>query len=100
MPSSRKADYCLGYFEGCVYLDFNNCDNDRICLKRISFDRYGCCELSDNAIALNAVDSQTFKSIFESNLEDQETFLAIVKKAISLNKNYIWTDALEEYYLA
>ena len=99
MPSSRMADYYLGYFDGCVFLDFNNYDNHRICLKRISFDGYGCCELSNKATALNVGDSQTFKDIVQNNLVDQHALLTIVKKAISLNKNDIWIDALEEYYL-
>lgn len=33
MPESRLADYYLAYHDGCVFLDFNNHDNDRICLK-------------------------------------------------------------------
>jgi hypothetical protein len=99
MPESRPADYHLGYLDGCVFLDFNNFDNDRICLKRISFDGYGCCELSAQVIPLDKGDSQIFKTLFKENLNDQSLLLTIVKKSIALNKQEIWKDALEEFEL-
>lgn len=99
MPESRPADYYLGYQDGCVFLDFNNHDNDRICLKRISFDGYGCCELSDQATPLDTDDSEIFKTLFKENLKDQNLLFSIVKKSITLNRQEIWADALEEYNL-
>lgn len=99
MPDSRAADYYLGYLDGCVFLDFNNYGNDRICLKRISFDGYGCCELGEQAASLDIEDSGIFKTIFKENLKDQNRLLTIVKKSIALNRQYIWQDALEEYDL-
>jgi hypothetical protein len=99
MPASRPADYYLGYLDGCVFLDFNNYDTERVCLKRISFDGYGCCKLKDDAIPLDANDSKNFKRLFKENLDDQDMLLTIVKKAIALNKQDIWGDALEEYKL-
>lgn len=99
MPKSRPADYFLGYLDGCVFLDFINYDNNRICLKRISFDGYGCCELGDEATPLNADDSQNFITLFKESLKDQNLLLTIVKKSIELNRQGIWADALEEYEL-
>lgn len=99
MPPSRPADYYLGYLDGCVFLDFDNVDNDKVCLKRISFDGYGCCELAGRAVPLNENDSKVFKDIIQGKVKDQNTLSAIVKKAIGLNKMLIWTDALEEYNL-
>ncbi len=61
MPPTRPADYYLGYLEGCVFLDFNHVDHDRVCLIRISFDGYGCCELPPDAIPLSEEDSKAFK---------------------------------------
>ncbi len=99
MPDSRPADYYLGCLDGCVFLDFNNQDKDRISLKRISFDGYGCCELGDKVTPLDTDDSQSFKNIIKDELKDQDLLLTIVKKAIALNRQNIWTEALEEYNL-
>ena len=99
MPDSRPADYCLGYFEGSVYIDFDNYGNSQIRLKRISFDGYGCCRLGDGAIPMNEVDSRTFKEIFEAQLADQLQLTTIVKKTILNNRKLIWEDALKEYGL-
>ena len=99
MPSSRPADYYLGYMEGCVFLDFNNQESNRICLIRISFDGYGCCDLGEYAIPLNENDSRIFKDIILEDIKDQSALLKIVKQAIALNKELIWKDATEEYNL-
>lgn len=99
MPSSRPADYYLGYMEGCVFLDFNNCAGDKVSLIRISFDGYGCCELEERPIPLNRNDSRRFREIIQTNIEEQIEMLGIVKRAIKLNENSIWADALKEYNL-
>ena len=100
MPSSRSADYYLGYMDGCIFLDFDNFGDDRIRLKRISFDGYGCCGLGEHSTPLTAEDSKVFKDIFtKKEIKDQNMLLTIVKKAIALNKDLIWEDALVEYHL-
>jgi hypothetical protein len=99
MPDLRSADYYLGCLDGCVFLDFNNQDKDRISLKRISFDGYGCCELGDKVTPLDVDDSQSFKIIIKDELKEQDLILAIVKKTIALNRQNIWAEALEEYNL-
>jgi hypothetical protein len=99
MPNSRPADYYIGYLDGCVFIDFDNCENGKICLKRISFDGYGCCNLGALSLPLNLEESKTFKNIVEGNIDDQKTFTSIIKKAISLNSELIWQDALKEYDL-
>lgn len=99
MPASRPADYYLGYLDGCVFLDFDNVGKDQICLKRISFDGYGCCTLAKGAIPLDEEDSMVFKKIFNDEIIDQSVLRAIVTKTIGLNKKLIWMDALERYKL-
>ena len=99
MPASRPADYYLGYMDGSVFIDFNNCEEDKICLARISFDGYGCCDLGNQTVPLNKQDSRIFKEIVQDQIKDQDMLAAIVKRAISLNKEWIWLDALEEYQL-
>lgn len=100
MPDTRLADYYLGCLEGSVFMDFDNCEDKRIRLKRISFDGYGCCDLKDQAIPLDEVDSRAFKEIIEARLSDQSRLTTIVKKTILSNRKLIWEDALNEYGLA
>jgi len=99
MPDTRPADYYLGCFGGSVYMDFDNYENERIRLKRISFDGYGCCNLNDEAIPMNEVDSYAFKEIIEAQLTDQSRLRDIIKKTLLSNRNLIWEDALKEYGL-
>ena len=99
MPSSRPADYYLGYMDGCVFIDFNTIGADKVCLKRISFDGYGCCDLGDRAIPLSSEDSKLFREIVRDNITDQGMLLIIIKKAIEINRKNIWEEALTEYKL-
>jgi len=59
MPKPRIADYFLGCLDSSVFIDLNLNNNGQIYLKRISFDRYGCCKI-ENSITLNRQDSITF----------------------------------------
>lgn len=99
MPSSRIADYYLGCLEGAIFMDFDNCKNELIQLKRISFDGYGCCELSNQAIPMNETDSKMFKEIIKTSIPDQSRLTEIIKKTLSKNSIFIWNDALKEYGL-
>lgn len=99
MPDSRKADYYLGCLDGSVFMDFNNCEDKRICLKRISFDGYGCCDLGNLAIPMNANDSQAFKELVDKPLLDSFQLTKIINETLALNKRLIWEDALMEYEL-
>lgn len=99
MPDSRKADFYLGCLDGCVFLDFNYTADKRINLYRISFDGYGCCNIGSNAKCLdNQTSKEFFGEIQKDNL-DQEKITKVVLELIRLNKDNIWTDALEEYKL-
>ena len=100
MPNSRPADYYLGCLEGSVFIDFDNYENERICLKRISFDGYGCCNLGDQAIPMNKIDSRAFKEIIEARLSNQSQLTTIVKNTIFINRKLIWKDALDKYGLS
>jgi hypothetical protein len=99
MPFSRPADYCLGYMDGCVFIDFDNFPDSRVRLVRISFDGYGCCTLGEKSIPLNDQESKTFRDVVQEEIKEQTVLLAIVKQAIWLNKDLIWMDPLKEYNL-
>jgi|SRR5690606_7277452 len=99
MPESRKADFYLGCLDGSIFLDFNWTTDKRINLCGISFDGYGCCNIDNNAKCLDDQSSKDFIiEIGKDNL-DQEKIKKIVLELIRLNKENIWTDALEEYNL-
>ena len=99
MPKSRPADYYIGCHDSSVFIDFNNDEDGNICLVRISFDGYGCCNLGKHGTPLNKKDSEVFKEIFYNKTLEQNKMEVIIKKAIFLNKSLIWADALEEYQL-
>jgi hypothetical protein len=99
MPDSRPADYYLGCLDGCIFMDFDNCENERIRLKRISFDGYGCCDLGEKAIPMNNSDSKAFKQIIDAQISNEPQLTKIIKSTILNNIDIIWKDALNEYGL-
>lgn len=99
MPDSRKADFYLGCLDGCIFIDFNLTSNKLISLSRISFDGYGCCNLTNNTNLLDFEKSKRLIEELRKDELDQENLTTLVKEIININKEYIWTDALEEYNL-
>lgn len=99
MPDSRLADYHLGWFGGSIFLDFDNYKDGLICLKRISFDGFGCCDLNDRAIPMGKEDSQAFKTIVSNKISDQPMLTQIIRTTIADNQKIIWEDALSYYHL-
>ena len=99
MPDSRRADFYLGCLEGSVFIDFNQTSDNRISLCRISFDGYGCCNITETKNLLNFDLSKKFIEEISKTEIDQEKLTPLVKEIIKINKEYIWTDALEEYNL-
>ena len=99
MPESRKADFYLGCLDGSVFIDFNRTKEDLISLCRISFDGYGCCDLFDKSNHLNPELSKQFLNEMTKDELNQATLTTLVKEIIEINKENLWTDALEEYKL-
>lgn len=66
-------------------MDFNDYTNGLICIKRISFDGYGCWELK-TPIAMSESDSRSFKEIIATQLSDQDSLLKLIKKTVVHNK--------------
>lgn len=97
MPKTREADFYLGCRNGSVFIDFNRTKNNLISLVRISFDGYGCCNLNENVQTLNTEDSELFLKQMSIDLMDQNKITSLVKKAIKMNRQQIWTDALHKY---
>lgn len=99
MPDSRQADFYLGCLDGSVFIDFNQTTEGLISLCRISFDGYGCCNITDTKNLLNNELSKKFVEEISKDELDQEKLTPIVKEIIKANKSHIWTDALKEYNL-
>ncbi len=99
MPETREADYYLGCLNSSVFMDFKKTADNIIYLARISFDGFGCYELFGKVYALNEQDSKKFIEEIETENLNQEVITGFVKELISLNKEQIWTDALEKYNL-
>ena len=99
MPESRKADFYLSCLEGSVFIDFNKTSDNLISLIRISFDGFGCCELVETKKVLNFEMSKQFILELEKVNLDQESLTHLIKEIIKINKDFIWTDALEKYNL-
>lgn len=99
MPESRKADFYLGCLDGSVFLDFDITTENLIYLRRISFDGYGCCNIETNAGCLDYELSKAFIKECNTDNLNQEKMTKLVLELIRLNKDNIWTDALEAYQL-
>lgn len=85
MPNSRMADYIVGCLDSSVYIDFNKDKKDKICIKRISFDGYGCCEPKQRFFStkkfksMSQKDSLEFEKIFENKVLDQQKLTKIIR---------------------
>ena len=99
MPKTREADFYLGCLDSCVFIDFNLVENDQIELVRISFDGYGCCNLGPKVEPLSREESALFVEELSKDSLDQEVITGLVKKAIKINEERIWNDALKKYDL-
>lgn len=98
MPDSRPADYCLGCYYGSCFIDFNKKDG-LIYLERISFDGFGCYEISNPEASLTAEESEIFINELEKQDFSQKLICPLVLKLINLNLNSIDADVFEEYPL-
>jgi len=99
IPASREADFYLGCLGGSVFMDFNQTSDNLISLCRISFDGYGCCNLTENSKSLNFEKSKEFKQELSKDTIDQEKITLLVKELLFINQDNIWPDALEKYNL-
>lgn len=97
MPDSRPANIYLGCLGSSVYIDFDFKNNGCLCLKRISFDGYGCCDLGKEAIPLSLERTTRFMDLYKSSAVNAADFIDIVVGTVVDNKELIWQDALKEY---
>ncbi|GAB5526974.1 MAG: hypothetical protein Roseis2KO_48460 [Roseivirga sp.] len=99
MPDTRPADYYLSCLGGCVFIDFDLGDNGLIYLRRISFDGYGCCRLSQEAIPFDKSDSALFQHTYRQLEMDQKIMSRLIYTALNLNRSNLWEAPLKAYDL-
>lgn len=99
MPDSRPADIYLGCLDGSVYIDFDFMDNGCLCLKRISFDGYGCYGMDSKATPLSVERTTRFMDFYRSSAVNNVDFANIVVGTIIDNKKLISEEVLKEYKL-
>ena len=111
MPKTREADYHLGCLDGAVFLDFNQDENRRIYLRRISFDGWGCYSLPhhhdlnyDTDKALDTTASKQFRhelksTDFQETFYYQDTITDLVLQLITLNQDGLDKGSLRHYGL-
>ena len=96
---TRPCSFCLCLQEGSVFADFDLDASGNVLLRRISFDRYGCCQPEDSISTMSASDSRVLKdAVARGNFEDSGVD-DVLLRYFQENKDLIWRDALEEHGL-
>ena len=98
MPKSRPAKYCLGCYDGSVFIDFNK-KNNLIYLERISFDEFGCFNISNLENTLSKTETNVFEKEIKKIKINGEIMKPLVLKLIHMNQKEIDSDVFEEYKL-
>ena len=98
MPKSRTAKYCLDCYEGSVFIDFNK-KNNLIYLERISFDEFGCFNISNLENTLSKAETNIFEKEIKKTKIDETQIKPLVLKLIRMNQEKIGSDIFEKYTL-
>jgi hypothetical protein len=98
MPT-RPCSFCLSLQGGSVFADFEIVDGDSICLRRISFDGYGCCESADPITRMTLADSRLILDAIANGTLESDQVSETLKRYFQENKGVIWSDALAEHNL-
>lgn len=96
MPKSRKAEYCLGCYDGSVFIDFK-IKSGCLYLERISFDGFGCYEIDGRENLLSKEESKILKKEIYSKEMNNEIVKTLVVKLLQMNQDRIDDDVLNKY---
>ena len=99
MMSTRPCRFCLCLQGGSVFADFDTDDADRVILKRISFDGFGCCTVDDSITKMNLFDSRLLLDAVSSGVLDSTQVEDALRRYFQENTQVIWSDALAEHEL-
>lgn len=98
IPHFRGAAYQLNYLNGCVFIDFGQVKPDQLYLSIISFDGYGACRIGSARLLDQELSKELVQCFAQTSL-DQDRMWGLMKCVIDLNRDKLWSDALEEYGL-
>jgi hypothetical protein len=96
---SRPCSFCLCLQGGSVFADFDTDGAEKISLRRISFDGFGCCEAGESVSKMSSDDSRLLlDAIARGELENVQVE-EILRRYFRENTDAIWSDALAEHDL-
>ncbi len=100
MPT-RACKFCLALQDDSVFADFDIDQAGCAVLVRISFDGYGCCRVEGEARIGSMSPEETNEivvAIKQESLQNQR-IESILENYLTINKNALWVDALEDHQL-
>ena len=96
---TRPCRFSLGLQADSVFADFDVDSVDRVFLRRISFDGYGCCTAPDTIRRMSVDESRTLlESVCRDAIEDSKVEV-ILRSYFRENADVLWEDALSEHDL-
>lgn len=98
MPT-RPCRWCLSLQDGSVFADFDQDADDRIFLRRISFDGYGCCHLPEAVTRMSSPDSRVLIDSFARNSIDNPRIEPLLRAYFQHIADMVWRDALIDHEL-
>ncbi|MBK8040534.1 MAG: hypothetical protein IPK22_25880 [Verrucomicrobiaceae bacterium] len=99
MEPTRPCSFCLALQDGSVFADFDKDDDDLISLLRISFDGFGCCNISEPITKMSSEDSRLILDAVAQNEVGGELVEDALRRYFRANSHVIWADALSEHEL-
>lgn len=93
----RPCRFCLCLQGGSVFADFDVTDEERVFLRRISFDGYGCC--SGDFTQMSPADSRLLLDAVARDAVSAAEIQSLLISYFAANTDEIWSDALESHGL-
>ena len=79
-----------------MFADFDTDGGDRVSLRRISFDRHGCCDVGESVTRMSSDDSRVLLDAIAGGEPGSVQVGEALRRYFRENKDVIWSDALEE----
>jgi len=98
---TRPCDFslCLDTPRGATFADFDLDSTDRLTLRRVSFDGYGCCRTEGVVSQMDAADSCLLTNAVCDNTVNTDPIRNLLRRYFTANSESIWIDALTEHEL-
>lgn len=96
---TRPCNFSLSLQGDSVFADFDVDSDGRVCLVRISFDGYGCCETQGNIARMSLAESKTLLKFVDTGDVYHDEIEKILYRYFDQNQDVIWQDALRRHGL-